>query len=40
MAALIGTVISLASAFALAGIEMSHARAYHSARPSDAVFWS
>ena len=32
-AALAGTVISLVSVFALAGIEMSYARAYHSAQP-------
>jgi O-antigen/teichoic acid export membrane protein len=32
-AALAGTVISLASVFALAGIDMSYARAYHSAQP-------
>jgi O-antigen/teichoic acid export membrane protein len=31
--ALVGTAISLASVFALAGIDMSYARAYHSNRP-------
>src|SRR4051812_24267231 len=31
--ALIGTVISLMSVFALAGIDMSYARAYYSAEP-------
>ena len=33
VATLVGTVISLVSVFALAGIDMSYARAYHSARP-------
>ena len=33
VAALVGTVISLVSVFALAGIDMSYARAYLSARP-------
>jgi O-antigen/teichoic acid export membrane protein len=33
VAALAGTVISLVSVFGLAGIDMSYARAYHSARP-------
>jgi O-antigen/teichoic acid export membrane protein len=33
VAALAGTVISLVSVFALAGIDMSYARAYHSAQP-------
>src|SRR5262245_54714713 len=32
-AALAGTVISLLSVFALAGIDMSYARAYHSSQP-------
>jgi O-antigen/teichoic acid export membrane protein len=32
-AALAGTVISLVSVFALAGIDMSYARAYHSSQP-------
>ena len=33
VAALVGTVISLVSVFALAGIDMSYRRAYHSAQP-------
>src|SRR5205823_10012836 len=33
MATLAGTVISLVSVFALAGIDMSYRRAYHSAQP-------
>src|SRR5262245_48118729 len=33
VSALAGTVISLVSVFALAGIDMSYARAYHSAQP-------
>jgi O-antigen/teichoic acid export membrane protein len=37
VAALAGTVISLASVFGLAGIDMSYARAYHSAQPPSGV---
>ena len=33
VATLVGTVISLVSVFALAGIDMSYARAYHSTKP-------
>jgi O-antigen/teichoic acid export membrane protein len=33
VATLVGSVISLVSVFALAGIDMSYARAYHSAQP-------
>jgi O-antigen/teichoic acid export membrane protein len=37
VAALAGTVISLIAMFALAGIDMSYARAYHSAQPPSGV---
>ena len=37
VAALAGTVISLASVFGLAGIDMSYSRAYHSAQPPSGV---
>jgi O-antigen/teichoic acid export membrane protein len=37
VAALAGTVISLMSVFALAGIDMSYTRAYHSAEPPSGV---
>ena len=37
VAALAGTVISLMSVFALAGIDMSYTRAYHSAQPPSGV---
>src|SRR5436305_13671501 len=33
MAALVGTVISLVSVFALAGIDVTYIRAYHSTQP-------
>ena len=36
-AALAGTIISLMSVFALAGIDMSYTRAYHSAQPPSGV---
>jgi O-antigen/teichoic acid export membrane protein len=37
VAALAGTVISLVSVFGLAGVDMSYARAYHSAQPPSGV---
>lgn len=37
VAALAGTLISLVSVFGLAGIDMSYARAYHSAQPPSGV---
>lgn len=37
-AALAGTVISLVSVFALAGIDMSYSRAYHSAQPPSGAY--
>jgi len=37
VAALVGTVISLVSVFGLAGVDMSYARAYHSAQPPSGV---
>jgi O-antigen/teichoic acid export membrane protein len=37
VAALVGTVISLASVLGLAGIDMSYARSYHSAQPPTGV---
>ena len=37
VAALAGTLISLASVFGLAGIDMSYARTYHSAQPPSGV---
>jgi O-antigen/teichoic acid export membrane protein len=36
-AALVGTVISLVSVFALAGVDMSYTRAYHSTQPPSAA---
>src|SRR5439155_15665014 len=37
VAALAGTVISLVSVFGMAGVDMSYARAYHSAQPPSGV---
>lgn len=38
VATLLGTVISLVSVFALAGIDVTYARAYHSAQPPNGMF--
>ena len=38
VATLLGTIVSLVSVFALAGIDMTYSRAYHSAQPPNGIF--